>query len=130
MKKATVGLIGTFLVLMLSSNAWAQPGIRVDLGGNGFGFAISDGRSSFSTFGYGYYQPYPYYSGIYPNRPYLGWGGFRGYQHNHKHWNQHRSSHHHKGHFSNHQPRYKRGGHGQHYRNHDQRGHDRRQGRR
>jgi len=40
MKKATVGLIGALLVLMLSGSAWAQSGLRIDLGGNGFGFTI------------------------------------------------------------------------------------------
>ena len=100
MKKLTVGLIGTALVIMLSSNAWAQSGLRIDLGGNGFGFSVSDGRSGFSTYSYNNYRPYPYiqilpqpyYSGYYPNRPYLGWGGYSGHQqrhHNHKHWGHH-----------------------------------------
>ena len=134
MKKATVGLIGTLLVLMLSSNAWAQSGLRIDLGGNGFGFSISDGHSSLSAYSYAPYQPYPYYySRYYPNRPYLGWGGDKGHQHNHhnhNYWGHHRSGHHHKGHSYGHQRNYKRNDHGKHYRNHNRRGHQGRQLRR
>ena len=125
MKKITVGLIGTLFILMLNGSAWAQSGLRVDLGGNGFGLSVSDGRSSFSTNGYDYNQPYPYYSGYYPNRPYLGWGGYQGHQHNHhnKHWGNHRSGHNHKGHSYGHQRNYKRNSHGKNYRNNNRRGH-------
>lgn len=131
MKKATVGLIGTLLIIMLTSNAWAhsQSGFRIS-GGNGFGFSISDGYSGLSIFGHNVYRPYPYYSGYYSNRPYLGWGGYRRHQHHHsnyKHRGQYRSGHHHKGHHYGHQRGYKRGGYGQNHRNHQRRGHQARQ---
>lgn len=118
MKKATVGLIGALLVIMLTGSAWAHPGLRIDLGGNGFGFSVSDGRSGFSAYSYDNYRPYPYYYGYYSPRPYLGWGGYRGQQHHHhhnyKHWRHHRSNHRHKGYNYGHQRRYKRGDHGHH----------------
>ena len=125
MKKVTVGLIGAILVIMVSSNVWAQSGLRIDLGGNGFVFSISDSRYGLSTFGYDNYRPYPhYYSGYYPNRPYLGWGGYRGHHHhNHQYWGHHKPGHHHKDHSYGHQRGYKRDGHGKHYRNHNRRGH-------
>jgi hypothetical protein len=116
MKKATAGLIGALLVTMFTSNAWAHSGLRVDLGGGGFGFSVSDGHSGFSTFSYNNFQPYPYYySGYYPNRPYLGWGGYKGYQHhrNNKNWVHPRSGPHNKGHNYNHRRGYKRDDHGQ-----------------
>ena len=59
MKKVTIGLIGALLVIMFTSNAWAHSGLRIDLGGSGFGFSISDGHSGFSTFTYDNYRPYP-----------------------------------------------------------------------
>lgn len=134
MKRLTAGLIGTLLVIMLNSNASAHSGLRIDLGGNGFGFSISDGHSGLSTFSYNHYRPYPYYySEYYPNRPYLGWGGYSRHQHhhnNHKHWGHHRSGHNHKGHSYGHQRGYKRGGYGQHHGNHQRQGHYGRQWRR
>jgi len=133
MKKLTVGLIGALLVIMLNSNAWAQSGLRIDLGGNGFGFSVSDGHSGISTFSYDHYRPYPYYSGYYSNRPYLGWGGYRGHQqhpHNHKHWGHHRSGHHHKKHYYGHQRSHKRDSYGQHRGNRQRQSHHTRQRRR
>ena len=129
MKKTTLGLIGAVLVIMLSSNTWAHPGLRINIGGNGFGFSVSDVHSGFSTFSYNTFRPYPYYSGYYPNRPYLGWGGYKGHRHhhNHKHWNHHRSRHNHKGHHYGHQRNYKRGDQGHRHRKHQRRNHNRRQ---
>lgn len=116
MKKVTVGLIGTLLVIMLSSNAGAHPsGFRIDLGGNGFGFSIYDNRPAVSPYWYNNYQPAPYYSGYYPNRPYLGWGGYKGHRHhNHKHWGHHKSNHRHKGQYRNHRRNHNHGGHKHH----------------
>lgn len=104
MKKATVGLIGVLLVIMFNSNAWAQSGLRIDLGGNGFGFSVSDGHTTISTFSYVNYRPYPSnYSKHYLGRPY--WHGNKGNKHRHhsnKHWSYHKSSHQpKKGHFGN-----------------------------
>ena len=122
MKKVTVGLIGTLLVIMLSSNAGAHPsGLRIDLGGNGFGFSIHNNRPAVSPYWYNNYQPVPYYSGYYPSRPYLGWGGYRGH-HNHKHWGNHKSSHRHKGHYNNQRRGHKNNGHNPRGK-HKQRGH-------
>lgn len=120
MKKLTVGLIGTALVLALSGSAWAQSALRIDLGGNGIGLSISDGQSSFSVHTPAPYQSRHYYSGYYPTRPYLGWGGYRGHNHhyNRTHLGHHRSGHHHKSHSYNHQRRYKRGHNGHHNGNH------------
>jgi hypothetical protein len=144
MKKTTVGLIATLLVIMLNSNAWAQTGLRIDVGGNGFGISVSDGYSGLSTFSYSIYRPYPYYSGYYPYRTYLRWGSYQGYprtQHNHKHWaphnyynhkswSHHRPGHHHKGHINNHQRNYKSGGHDQRQGSHRRHHHNGRQWRR
>ena len=120
MKKATIGLIGALLVTMVTSNAWAQSGIRIDLVGSGIGFSIYDGRSNFPAFSYDYYRPYPYnYSRYYQNRPYFGWGGYRGHQHHrHNHWGHHKPNHRHKGHRYGHQRSHKRGDHGRHQRKH------------
>ncbi len=140
MKKLTVGLIGIAFVIMFSSNAWAQSGLRIDLGGNGFGFSVSDGYSGLSTYSYNNYRPYPYYSGYYPNqyyygyypnRPYRGWGGYSGHRHhNHKQWGHHRSGRHHKGHYYGNQRGYKRDGYGQRRGNHHRQGRSGRQWRR
>jgi len=123
MKKTTVGLIGTLLVLMLSSNAWAHSGLQINLGG--FGLSISDSHSGFSNNTHSYYQPYPYnYSGYISSRPYFGWGSYKGqHHHNHKHWSHHRSDHHNKSHRNNHHRSYKRGHHNQHKGNHQHQGH-------
>ena len=123
MKKATVGLIGIVLVIMLNSNAWAHPGLRIDLGGNGFGFSVN-GYPGLSTFSYNNYQPYPYYSGYYPSRPYMGWGGYSGHHHHnkHRHWNHHRSGHHHNKHYYGQRRGHKQGGYGRHYRNNHRQG--------
>ncbi len=124
MKKTTVGLIGTLLVLMLSSNAWAHSGLQINLGG--FGLSISDSHSGFSNNTHSYYQPYPYnYSGYISSRPYFGWGSYKGQHrhHNHKHWSHHRSNQHNKGHRNNHHRSYKRGHHNQHKGNHQHQGH-------
>lgn len=126
MKKATVGLIGILLVIMLKGNAWAhsQSGLRANLTGNGFGFSISDGHSSVSAFLYNNYPPYyPHnYSRHNPSRPYLRWGSYRRH-HNHNYWGHHRSGRHYKNHIYGHQRGYKRGSHGKHYRNHHRNGH-------
>lgn len=124
MKKTTVGLIGTLLVLMLSSNALAHSGLQINLGG--FGLSISDSHSGFSNNTHSYYQPYPYnYSGYISSRPYFGWGSYKGQHrhHNHKHWSHHRSDHHNKSHRNNHHRSYKRGHHNQHKGNHQHQGH-------
>jgi len=124
MKKTTVGLIGTLLVLMLSSNAWAHSGLQINLGG--FGLSISDNHSGFSTHSYPVYQSYLYnYSGYIRSRPYLGWGGYKSPHHhnNHKHWSNHRSNHHNKGHRNRHYRSYKRDHHNQHKGNHQHQGH-------
>ena len=124
MKKLTVGLIGTLFVVLLSSNAGAHPsGFRVDLGGNGFGFSIYNNRPVVSPFWYNNYRHVPYYSGYYPSRPYLGWGGYRGHHHhNHKYWGQHKSGHRHKGHFRNYRRGHNHGGH-KHYGKQNRRNH-------
>jgi hypothetical protein len=131
MKKLTVGLVGTLLVIMLHSNAWAHSGLRIDLGGNGFGLSISDGHPGVSVYSHNYYQPYPYYSGYYSKRPYLGWGGYKRHhhhnQHNHKYNGHHNSGHHYKrhnyGHHQGYKRNYKQGGHNQYRGNHHQRNH-------
>lgn len=132
MKKPTIGIIGILLVLMLSGSAWAQSGLRIDLGGNGFGFTISDGHSGLSAYSYAPYRPYPYnYSGYYPNRPYLGWGGYREHHH-HKpqYWGHQRSGHHRKNHYYGHQRGHKRDSYGEHRRKHRRQGHHAQQWRR
>jgi hypothetical protein len=134
MKKLTVGLVGTLLVIMLHSNAWAHSGLRIDLGGNGFGLSVSDGHPGVSVYSPNYYQPYPYYSGYYSNRPYLGWGSYKRHHHhnhhNNKHWGHHNSGHHYKnrnyGHHRGYKRHYNRGGHNQYRGNHRQRNHHRR----
>jgi len=129
MNKTTIGLIGTLLVLMLSSNAWAHSRLKLNLGG--FGLSISDDHSRFSTYSHSSYQSYPYnYSGYISSQPYLGWGGYKGQHHNHKHWNQHKSNRHNKIHRNSHHRSYKRGRHNQHHRNHQHKGHRRHHGRR
>jgi hypothetical protein len=125
MKKITAGLIGILLVLMLNSNAWAQSGLRIDLGG--FGLSISDGHSGVTAYSYTPYRPYPNnYSGYYPNRPYLGWGGYRGHHHhnNHKDWGHHRSSHHRKNHYYSHQRSHQRGHNNQNHGNRQRQNHN------
>ena len=126
MKKLTVGLIGTLLVIMFSSNTGAHPsGLRIDLGGNGFGVSIYDNRPAMSPYWYNNYQPAPYYSGYYPSRPYLGWGGYKGHRHhnhhNQKHWDHHKSNHRHKGQYRNHRRNHNNGGH-KHHGKHNRRG--------
>jgi hypothetical protein len=121
MKKATVGLACTLLVLILSGNAWAHSGLRIDLGGNVFGLTVSDGHSDVSVHSHTPYQISPYYSRDYPHRPYLGWGGYKSnHHHNHKHWNHHRSGHHHKdSNYSNHRGHKQRNGNHQNHQRHD-----------
>jgi len=126
MKKITAGLIGILLVLILNSNAWAQSGLRIDLGG--FGLSISDSHSGVTAYSYSPYRNN--YSGYYPNRPYLGWGGYRGHHHhnNHKHWGHNRSGHHRKSQYysqqQNHKRRHNNQNHGnRHRQNHN--GHQR-----
>ncbi len=126
MKKTTVILISVVLVTMFTTSAWAHPAVRIDLGGNGFGFSVSNVHSGFATFSYNY-RPYPYYySRYYPNRPYLGWGGYRGHHHHgHKYWRHHHRGHHHKGLYYGNQRRFKRGDHGYRQGRHHRKGHHR-----
>lgn len=135
MKKATVGLIGTLLVITFTSSAWAHPqsGLRIDLGGNGLGFSLYNGYQGYSPYWNNNYRPYPYnsYSRYYPNRPYMGWGGYRGHhRHNHNHWGQHRSGHYNKGRSYRNQRKYNRGDYGQNRGNHRRHNHNGRQWRR
>ena len=129
MKKLTVGLIGALLIITFNSNAWAQSGLRIDLGGIGLGFSVSDGHSGFSAYSHTPYQPYPYnYSGYYSHRPYMGWGGYKGEHrhHNHKRWGHHQSNHNKKRHSLNHRRGYKRGHNDQHNGNRHRKSHNRR----
>lgn len=115
MKKITIGLTGVLLAIMFTSSAWAQPGIRIDLVGNGFGLSVSDGHSGYSTFWYNTYRPYSHnYSKYYSGRPFAKWNGHKRHGHHHhgnKHWGHHKSSHHQKKHHHGHQVSHKRSHH-------------------
>ena len=132
MKILTVGIIGALFIMTFNSNAWAQSGLRVDLGGIGIGYSMSDNYSGLTVYShnpYQPYQPYPYnYSGYYSKRPYMGWGGYKGehHHHNHKRWGHHQSSHNPKEHSFNHQRGYKRGHNDQHNGNRHRQSHKRR----
>lgn len=125
MKKATIGLIGGILILIISNNSWAHSGLRIDLGNNGFGFSVSDGPVGYSTFWYNTHSPQFYgMTTPYPVRPYLGWGGYRGNNHiPHKHWGHHHVPHRHfKGNHHGHKygkknKHFRGSGHREHYRN-------------
>ncbi|TDJ62266.1 MAG: hypothetical protein E2O42_00970 [Nitrospina sp.] len=117
MKKITLALIGALWVITLSNNAWAHSGLRVDLGGSGFGFSISDRPEGLSTFWFRNHEPYSnYYTRPYPARPYLGWGGYRGHHHprHHQHWGHHSQHHPGKGHHNRYQRGHRYDGHGKH----------------
>ena len=107
MKKITATLFIASLVLILNGSALAHPTAQINPGA-GFGFSISDGNVGISSFWLGNSRVYNNFSAPYPNRPYLGWGGFRGYDPgHHHHWGHHRHGHHHK--------KFRRGhGHGHH----------------
>ncbi len=133
MKKITLALIGALWVVTLSNNAWAHSSLRVDLGGSGFGFSISDRPDRLSTFWFGNPEPYSnYYTRPYPARPYLGWGGYRGHHHprHHQHWGHHGHHHPGKGHHKSFQRGYRNDGHGKHQKGHLRGGQQGRHGRR